>query len=188
MARGEPGGDRGGAEAAARGEPVAALATTASVAAAFADHAGELRAHLLRSVRDPAAADDLVQESFVRLLTETAAGRPPIQSRAWLFRVATNLAASRARRHAVATRHAPALVRQDAARSPEDLLIEREAARSVDSSLARLAPHVRTALVLSAHGYSGAEIARHIGRSELATRSLLCRQRRRLRSSLSPAA
>lgn len=187
MARGEPGGDRGGADAAARGEPVATLATL-TVAAAFTDHAGELRAHLLRSVRDPAAADDLVQEAFVRLLTETAAGRTPLLVRAWLFRVATNLAASRARREAVAARHAASLVRRDAARSPEELLIEREDARSMDISLARLAPHVRAALVLSAYGYSGAEIARRIGRSELATRSLLCRQRRRLRSSIPPAA
>jgi len=44
----------------------------------------------------------------------------------------------------------------------------------------------RAALLLSAHGYSGAEIALHIGRSELATRSLICRHRSRLRSS--PAA
>ena len=38
------------------------------------------------------------------------------------------------------------------------------------------------ALLLSAHGYSSAEIGRCIGRSELATRSLLSRQRSRLRN------
>lgn len=185
MARGEIDGDRG-SPAAVRGEPVAAMAT--SVSAAFAEHAAELRAHLVRSVRDPAAADDLVQESFVRLLTETLAGRPPLHSRGWLFRVATNLAVSRARRHSVAARHAAELVRRDRAPSPEDVVLEREGARSLDDQLAGLPSHVRTALVLAAHGYSGAEIARRIGRSQLATRSLLCRQRRLLRTTTMPAA
>ncbi|MBW3613648.1 MAG: RNA polymerase sigma factor [Chloroflexi bacterium] len=185
MARGESDGDRG--SPAARGEPVAALATSVSVA--FAEHAAELRAHLVRSVRDPAAADDLVQESFVRLLTETLAGRPPLHPRGWLFRVATNLTVSRARRHSVASRHAADLLRGDTVvPSPEDVVLEREGARSLDDRLADLPAHVRTALVLAAHGYSGAEIARRIGRSELATRSLLCRQRRRLRTTTMPAA
>lgn len=185
MVAGEDDGDRG-SRPAARGEPVAALASLVSTA--FAEHAGELRAYLVRSIRDPAAADDLVQEAFVRLLSETAAGRPPLHARAWLFRVATNLAASRARRHMVAARRAPELVRREVVPSPEEVLIEREGARSLGNRLAALPPHVRAALVLSAHGFSGAEIARYIGRSELATRSLICRQRRRLRSATVPAA
>jgi RNA polymerase sigma-70 factor (ECF subfamily) len=184
MAEGETDGDRGGSTA--RGEPVAGMATLAS--GAFAAHAGELRAHLLRSLRDPAAADDLVQETFVRLLTETAAGRAPLHPRAWLYRVAANLAVSRARRHSVAARRAGELVRRDVVPSPEDELLEREGARTLHARLARLPADARAALVLSAEGYSGAEIARHIGRSELATRSLLCRERRRLRTLDTPAA
>lgn len=184
MARAENHGDRG--SSAARGEPVAALA--ALVSNAFADHAAELRAHLVRSVRDAAAADDLVQEAFVRLLTESAAGRSPLHPRAWLFRVAGNLAASRARRHSVAVRRAPELVRRDVVPSPEDLLLEREGAQSLGSRLAGVPDHVRTALLLAAEGYSGAEIAERIGRSELATRSLLSRHRRRLRRATTPAA
>jgi RNA polymerase sigma factor (sigma-70 family) len=185
MAEGETDGDRGGS--AARGEPVAGMATSLA-SGAFAAHAGELRAHLLRSLRDPAAADDLVQETFVRLLTETAAGRAPLHPRAWLYRVAANLAVSRARRHSVAARRAGELVRRDVVPSPEDELLEREGARTLHARLARLPADVRAALVLSAEGYSGAEIARHIGRSELATRSLLSRERRRLRTRDTPAA
>lgn len=183
MARGETDGDRG--RSPARGEPVAGLATLATH---YHDHAGALRAHLLRSVGDPATADDLVQEAFVRLLTETAAGRTPLHPRPWLFRVAANLAASRARRHSVAARRAPELVRRDVVPSPEEVFLEREGTRRLDDRLSGLAPHARAALVLAAHGYSMAEIARHIGRSELGTRSLLCRQRRRLRTATTPAA
>lgn len=118
------------------------------------------------------------------MLTRCAATSPPTHLRAWLFRVGVNLAASRARHHGVARRRAPELVRREVVPSPEEQLIEREAARAITGRLAHLPNDVRAALLLSAHGFSGAEIARHIGRSELATRSLICRHRSRLRDSL----
>lgn len=170
-----------GASGGARGEPVAALAIPAS--AAFTEHAAALRAFLLRSTRDADAADDLLQETFVRLLVETAAGRAPVLVRSWLFRVAANLATSRARRQGVASRRASELVRRDVAPSPEEVLLDREAGRSLGGRIAHLPPDVRTAMLLAAHGYSGAEIAARIGRSPLATRSLLSRHRGRLRGT-----
>ena len=179
MARGERRGDRGAHRV--RGETVAGLAILA--ATAYADHADALRGRLSAYTRDAAAAEDLLHETFVRLLTELAAGRTPQHVRAWLFRVGINLAASRARDHLVARRKAPDLVRRDVVPSPEDELLEREAAVAVAGRLAHLPADVRAALLLSAHGYSGAEIARHIGRTELATRSLICRHRSRLRES-----
>jgi RNA polymerase sigma-70 factor (ECF subfamily) len=180
MARGETIGDRGAQ--CARGEPVATSAI--SFATAYGEHGDALRRHLVRYTGDPASAEDLVHEAFVRLLSETAAGRPPEHVRAWLFRVAVNLATSRARRLGVASRRAPELARREVAPSPEDELLEREAVRDLNGRLAGLPVHVRMALVLAAHGYSGAEIARRIGRSELATRSILCRTRSRLRAGL----
>ena len=87
-------------------------------------------------------------------------------------------------RHGVARRRAPELVSRDVAPSPEEELIERETAGALTRLLAHLPDDVRTALILSAHGYSGAEIARHIGRSEIATRSLISRHRSRLRDSV----
>jgi RNA polymerase sigma-70 factor (ECF subfamily) len=183
MARGGPDGDRdaGGT----RGEPVAAPAILVSTA--YADHGDALRTHLTAFTRDSAAAEDLVHETFVRLLTEVAAGRPPTHLRAWLFRVGVNLATSRARRYGVARRRAGDLVRRDVVASPEDDLLQREAARAVAATLAHLPTDVRLALLLSAEGFSGAEIARRIGRSALATRSLICRHRSRLRGSLAAA-
>ena len=183
MARGEMHGDRGAGGA--RGEPVAALAISPS--AAYAEHAGPLRAHLKGYTRDVAAAEDLVHETFVRLLSEIADGRSPLHLRAWLFRVGINLAASRGRRQGVAARRASDLVRNDVVPSPEDELLAREAALAVEGRLAHLPRDVRTALLLAADGYSGAEIAARIGRSELATRSLLCRYRGRLRAGVAAA-
>ena len=183
MARGEPRRDRNTPRV--RGETVAGLAILA--ATAYADHADALRGHLAAYTRDRAAAEDLLHETFVRLLTELAAGRAPQHLRAWLFRVAVNLAASRARHQGVMRRTAPELIRREVVPSPEDELIEREAAGAIIGRLAQLPGDARAALLLSAHGYSGAEIALHIGRSELATRSLICRHRSRLRSSLAAA-
>lgn len=189
MARGETSGDR--STRCARGEPVAAVAISAltaapvaaSVAAAYGAHGDDLRRYLARFGGDVAAAEDIVHEAFVRLLTETAAGRAPVHVRAWLFRVAVNAATSRARRQGVASRRAAELVRREMAPSPEEELLEREAAADLTDRLTIFPADVRAALVLAAHGFSGAEIAQRIGRSELATRSLLCRSRGRLRAS-----
>lgn len=178
MVLGETSGDRG-AEG-ARGEPVAAV--TMAVSAAYDTYGEALRGYLARFTRDSANAEDLVHETFIRLLVESAAGRQPANVRAWLFRVGINLATSRARRQGVAARRASELIRREVSPSPEEELIDREAARALDNRLAQLPSDVRVALLLSAGGYSSAEIGQRIGRSELATRSLLSRQRSRLRN------
>lgn len=183
MARGETSGGRGAGGA--RGEPVASLATFAS--AAYAEHADALRRYLASITRDAHAAEDLLHEAFVRLLTEMDGERPPVHVRAWLFRVAANLATSRARHLGVAQRRAAQIAHRGVFPSPEDELIDREAAGALTIRIAHLPAHVQAALLLSAAGYSGAEIARHIGRSELATRSLLSRHRTRLRATVAAA-
>ncbi len=90
-------GDRGAERA--RGETVAESTTPA--ATAYAAYGDALRTHLAAYTRDHAAGEDLLHETFVRLLTELAAGRQPRHLRAWLFRVGINLATSRARHHGV---------------------------------------------------------------------------------------
>lgn len=45
-------------------------------------------------------------------------------------------------------------------------------------------PDARTGLILAAQGYSGREIAEVLGRSEAATRTLMCRARRDIRREL----
>src|SRR6478736_9750390 len=88
--------------------------------AIFRAHAASLRGRLLRSTRDPAVADDLVSESFIRLAAAIRAGRGPQDPPAWLHRVAMNLVVSRARRNTVASRALPGLLDRDVAQSPED--------------------------------------------------------------------
>jgi DNA-directed RNA polymerase specialized sigma24 family protein len=68
--------------------------------------------------------------------------------------------------------------------SPESGVLARERTSAIDAALARLPTEARTALLLSADGFSGAEIAAAIGRSHGATRTLLSRARVRVRLEL----
>ena len=148
---------------------------------AFANHAESVRRALTRCVRDPVAAEDLLQEAFMRLVVEVRAGRIPEHIGPWLHRVGYNLAMSRGRRIAVAERHAAHVARSSVEASPETIALESERDAGLRAALATLGGVDRTALVLASQGYRTMEIARSIGRSDGATRTLLCRARMKLR-------
>jgi RNA polymerase sigma factor (sigma-70 family) len=144
----------------------------------------ELASFVRTLERDPAAADDIVSESFVRLIDAVRRGRTPEQPRAWLYRVAANLVIDGGRRRAVVGRFLGRLVDHRTAPPPDDEVLRGESSREVQDALAVLTPDARTALMLAAHGFSGHEIAEALGRSDLATRALICRARLRLREQL----
>jgi RNA polymerase sigma factor (sigma-70 family) len=167
-----------------------ALADAAVVAAWTAHHA-EVFAFLVRTTRSSEAAEDLLQEAFLRLTTEIRAGRAPDNTRAWLYRVGANLAVSRGRRLSAAFRGIVKIRSTDApittTLTPEASYLQREGRANLLAVLADLDPGARAALLLASEGFSGAEIAAAIGRSEAATRTLLCRTRMRVRSRLESA-
>jgi RNA polymerase sigma-70 factor (ECF subfamily) len=172
----------------AEATPVRRVALAESlVAAAWTDHHEALYAFLVRATREPAVAEDLLSEAYARLLAETRAGRAPDNLRAWLYRVAANLVASRGRRLGAARRWLDRVgrPRELPADPPADVpLLAREAQRELVAALAALAPDARAALLLSAEGFAGTEIAAAIGRTPAATRTLLCRARIRVRATL----
>jgi RNA polymerase sigma factor (sigma-70 family) len=147
-------------------------------------HHRELASFVRAIERDPRAAEDIVSETFVRLIDAVRRGRTPDQPRAWLHRVAANLVIDGGRRRTVVTRFLGRLTDHRTAPPPDDWVLRDESRREVWQALSTLAPDARTALMLAAHGFSGHEIADAIGRSELATRSLICRARIRLRDEL----
>jgi RNA polymerase sigma-70 factor (ECF subfamily) len=69
----------------------------ACVAAAWAAHEGELRSFLRRRLRDAAAADDLLQDVFVKAMRQGQGFCTLEQPRAWLFEVARHAAIDRER-------------------------------------------------------------------------------------------
>lgn len=144
-------------------------------------HRGELFAFLLRLTRDREVAEDLLQDAFIRLIREARAGRMPDAVRAWLYRVAANAAISRSRRGAVWSHLLPRLVDRREPVPPDTELLRAERDTELYAALAQLPQDGRAALLLAAQGFDGHEIAASIGRTEGATRTLLCRSRVQLR-------
>ena len=159
-------------------------AMDALVADAYVTHGPALVRYLRSLTRDEAAAEDLVQEAFLRLAREVASGRTPDCVSAWLFRVGRNLATSRGRRATVAARYAGALPVPAGVEAPDALAIRDEQARAVRAAMASLPDDHREALLLAAEGYRGPEIAARLQRTPLATRALLCRVRGHVRVQL----
>ena len=161
-----------------------AIGADAIVERAYTEHHAALRRRLTALTRDPATAEDIVQEAFLRLVIEIRAVGVPDNVGGWLWRVAHNLAVSRGRRMAVADRHRVELLPESLSTSPETLAIRAEAEREVVDALAELDGMGRTAVTMAAWGVSGPEIAQAIGRTESATRTLLCRARAQVRAAV----
>lgn len=158
------------------------------VTAAYEAYERELFSFLARAARDDAAAEDLLQETFLRLAREVRAGRTPEQPRAWLYRVAANLLTSRFRHRTVARRwlerFGASTRDEDRIPAPEDGYLMGERYREIEQAFRVVSTEARTALLLAAQGFSGREIAVQLGKSEVATRALMCRARLRLRAEL----
>jgi RNA polymerase sigma-70 factor, ECF subfamily len=169
------------------GPPTGLATGDALTAEAYDRHAPEIHGLLVRVLRDADAAADLLADTFTRLLLEERAARWPSHPRAWLFRVASNLAVSRGRRRLVAQRVQRVLEVRERGRvedSPEAEVLRRERSTDLHRALVKLSPDARAGLLLAAQGFDGATIASMLGRSETATRTLLCRARMRLRDEL----
>ena len=154
------------------------------VVEAMETHRPALERYVRSLVRDADEAADIVQETHVRLLIAARAGGLPESPGAWMSRVAHNLVVSGARRRQTAERRAEQLVADDEIRSTEDAIVRRERDAEVLRALTAARSDDREAILLAASGYRTREIASHLGRTELATRALICRARGRMRRSL----
>src|ERR1700760_3069084 len=81
---------------AGEGQPLAAASPVTAMdneefASFYARSARSLWAYLARVSRDPALADDLTQESYVRFLCADHPADGEVAARRYLFRIATNL-------------------------------------------------------------------------------------------------
>jgi RNA polymerase sigma-70 factor (ECF subfamily) len=165
--------------------PAAPALADRSIAEAYESYTPELRRYATARLRDSAAAEDVVQEAFVRLTVESAAGRAPHDPRAWLYRVVLNLIISGSRRAEVARRRSGRLALDDVElESPEVACLATERQHALATALQAAGAAGQTSLRLAAQGYTGREIARVLGRSEGATRTLICRARSQVRREL----
>ena len=136
-------------------------------------HAAELAGYLWKVTGDREAANDLMQETFIAGMRDEQALREPAKARAWLFRIGTHLAGKWLRRR----RLIAFLPFKGTERSIEgEPGVEPLAVRA---AMRALAPDQATALVLHyAHGFSRAEIAQLVGKSEETVKSRIARGRR----------
>jgi RNA polymerase sigma-70 factor, ECF subfamily len=148
---------------------------------AYEEEKQKLASFAFAMTRDRDVADDLVQESYLRLVKELKAGRSPENVTAWLFRVVTNLAMSRGRRLIVAQRFLLRAQDSNDAPSPDLEILRHEENAVLLEGLATLPPDARTALLMAAQGFTGREIAEMLGRTDSATRTMMCRARQKLR-------
>jgi len=161
-------------------------ALSAIVEAAFDAHAAQLKGFARAAVRDDDAADDLVQETFLRFVRHVRTEAVPDNIPGWLHRVCANLIISRGRRQTVAGRKKSLLVDRTVGVSPEEHVIRMDEGTRLRDALGELPPDARAALLMAAAGFSSAEIGGAIGRSANATSTYICRARVRLREMLTP--
>ncbi|MHB1295488.1 MAG: RNA polymerase sigma factor [Anaerolineae bacterium] len=141
----------------------------------FAEHRQALLNYLFRLLGDKAGAEELTQEAFVRAYQALPRLEQSSNYRAWLYRIATNLAYDHLRR-ARLVRWVMLKPWHSRGPAPDGTI------GNVQEALDRLPPALRAPLVLySVQGYSTAEIAEMLGISEGATKTRLCRAREKLR-------
>ena len=152
---------------------------SAAFEALYRRHARAVHGFALRLCGDPAAAEDIVQDTVLKLFGFLGGFRDEAPLRPWLKRVASNLAIDRLRRQRPQL-DAPLEEDAWADRGPgPDLHAEGE------GLLRRLPPLVRTVVWLhEMEGWSHPELARRFGRSQSWSKSVLARGLARLRGEL----
>lgn len=163
----------------------------------MARHASAVYGFLCRWLGDEKEAEDLAQETFVRVFESCHAYRPEYRFTTWLFTIAANLARSRRRvlsRHPVQSldvgwdgespEHGVEKMAIDQ-RNPAQQLLQEERVRAVRSAVNRLQQDLREVVVLCEwEDLSMAEAASILGTTPKAVESRLYRARKELRKLL----
>jgi RNA polymerase sigma-70 factor (ECF subfamily) len=146
---------------------------------------GRILRYSTRLLADPAEADDVAQETFLRLWKHADRWQPKAKPSTWLYRVAHNLCVDRLRVRRAGD--ADALERHSVGDRPSSLLARKQLAAEVQAALEALPERQRAAIVLSHYeGLSNPEAADVLGVGVEAVESLLSRGRRALKQRLQP--
>ncbi len=117
---------------------------------------------IYRMVRDRALAEDLAQETFVKVLNALETYRPEFKFSSWIFKIANNAAIDQLRKREVDTLsldgspgartaeevEATALQAADRGESPLAELEARELGGEIEQAIGKLRPEYRTAILL----------------------------------------
>lgn len=140
---------------------------------AFDRHHDAVYRYLHRLTGDPDQAEELAQETFVRLLENEVS---PDKVKGWLFTVATNLVRDRARTRDRRDRlKKTGDVFPEAPPGPDEVLARGDRKRKVRRALGRLRDREREMLMMREEGFSYAEIAETLGVARSSVGKLLSR-------------
>lgn len=159
---------------------------------------GPLVGYFSRMLRDPAMAEDLAQETFMRVYQSRERYEPEAKFTTWLYRIATNLAlnALRDRKetapreqngHDGETTEPQTSKVADTNPTAEQELMETERQEIIRQAVESLPERQRAAVIL--HKYQDVDyrqIAKVLGVSESAVKSMLFRAYETLRRKLAP--
>lgn len=164
----------------------------ADFGALVADESAGLYRFALSLVRDPLAAEELVQETFVRAFERRAGFRGESSAATWLHRILHNLAVDRARRGAreLAVEEVEERWRDDSYSVDAAVVVERAQTRDeLLDGLVRLPFVYRAAVLLhDVEGWTVAEIAERLGIELPAAKQRLRRGRMMLVDALAHGA
>ena len=154
-------------------------------------YSGKLYAVLTRFLGPVSQREDLVQETFLRVVRARERYEPTARFSTWLYRIAFNLCVNereRTRIHGSLEAGEGELAWEDARVEPPVRALEREDVQvHVQRAIAALPERQRMALILAKYeGFSQAEVARALESSEKAVKSMIHRARENLRSALAP--
>lgn len=174
-------------------ETEAAAVAGQRVAAHFENLRASLCAYALTVVYRPEIAEDLTQESFLRLYTHLADGNEVDNPKAWVFRVCHNLAINHVRKNPRDRARAIGIAGAssdgfwnslvDVGPDPELRLLETERNQRLEESLGRLTERQRQCLYLRAEGFRYREIAKQLDITISTVVDTLTRAVERLRKS-----
>ena len=141
-------------------------------------------AYLLYCGVAPQRAQELAQDSFLKLYLKMEKGESVDNPRAWLYRVAHNLAVRHQRREPVFDEIDPNSRLPEPGPDPENALMERQRRAALAAAVADLSPQQRNCLHLRVEGLRYREIAETVGISTSAVGEFLKRAVARLKAAL----
>lgn len=156
---------------------------------------------IYRMVRDRELAEDLAQETFVKVLNAIDTYRPEFKFSSWIFKIANNAAIDHLRRRELDTLslegapdattpdrvEATALQIGDHAESPLDELEARELGSAIEQAIQALRPEYRSCILLRhVEGRSYEEIAEILELPLGTVKTYIHRARAQLKQALGP--
>ena len=155
--------------------------------ATFDEHHPDLVRYCVRLTGDLDVAEDVAQESLLRLFTHEVTGSAA-GIRSWLFKTATHLVRDRYRvsenRRRLLEIHP---VRPNAPETAEQSLERSEAKAKARAALDQLKPRDREILLMRYSGFSYKEIADTVGVAATSVGTLLARAERRFADAVADA-